>query len=154
MIGFCKHTRWKEASTILHLIDQGTARDNCRAYALLIQDCVNNKNVEQGKQIHAHVIKTGLVTFSFLNTHLVNMYAKCGKLDSARQVFDRMHNRGVVSWTAVIAGYVQNGFCQEALELFPQMKRDSVEPNEFTFPCVLKACAGLEALSTGKQEAS
>lgn len=123
-------------------------------FSRLLQDCVNTKDVEQGKRVHAHVTKAGLGTFSFLNTHLVNMYAKCGKPESARQVFDKMHERSVVSWTAVIAGYVQNGYCQEALDIFPKMQRDSVRPDEFTFPCVFKACAGVEALLTGKQDVS
>jgi len=152
MSSLCKQARWKEVSTILHLVYLGSTQENCKAFARLLQDCVNNKDVEQGKRLHAYGIKAGLGTFSFLNTHLVNMYAKCDKMESARQVFDEMRNRSVVSWTAVIAGYVQNGYCQEALYLFPRMRRDSIEPDEFTFPCVLKACTGLQALWTGKQD--
>eukprot|EP01018_Ginkgo_biloba_P015982 Gb_28612 [translate_table: standard] len=151
MSTLCNKGRWKKVSNMLHLTSQGRTRGECKAYARLLQECVNTKALPQGKQAHARIIKTGFETVTFLQTHLVNMYAKCEKIAPSRQVFEEMSERSVVSWTAIIAGYVQNGHCEEALKLFLEMQRELIEPNEFTYPCVLRACAGLESVSQGKQ---
>ena len=71
------------------------------------------------------------------------MYAKCGSMEDARQVFDGMYERDMVTWTALISGYVQNQHGEEALKLFPLMLRAGMKPNEFTFSSVLKACGSL-----------
>ncbi|KAK7823265.1 pentatricopeptide repeat-containing protein [Quercus suber] len=75
------------------------------------------------------------------------MYAKCavdGSVDDARKVFDLMVDHNVVSWTAIITGYVQSGGRdKEAVELFCEMIEGHVSPNHFTFSSVLKACANL-----------
>ncbi|KAJ7527669.1 hypothetical protein O6H91_16G065400 [Diphasiastrum complanatum] len=69
------------------------------------------------------------------------MYAKCGCTEDARELFDNMSERDVVSWSAMIAGYAQNGLAQEALALFEQMQREGMKPDEVTYISVLSACA-------------
>ena len=69
------------------------------------------------------------------------MYAKCGRLDSARFIFDGMNNRCVVSWTAMISSYAQQGQPREALKLFKQMQNRGLKPNEITCVSILSACA-------------
>ncbi|XP_057856842.2 pentatricopeptide repeat-containing protein At4g14850 [Cryptomeria japonica] len=149
----------KQASGILYLMDNAYktfSQLDFKAYGCALQDCASSKALTRGKQFHANLIKNGYESVaSFLNTNLLNMYAKCHDTDLARKVFDKMAERSVVSWTAMIAGYVQNGDCWECLKLFSRMRRQEqfYKPNEFTFPCVLKACAGLgrDGLSLGKQ---
>lgn len=68
------------------------------------------------------------------------MYAKCGDLVSGLQLFDEMPERNVVSWTAVIVGFVQHGSPLEALSLFSRMHKSGTKPEEFTFASVLHAC--------------
>ena len=78
------------------------------------------------------------------------MYAKCGSIGTACQVFDKMSERGVVSWNAMIAGYVQNGYASEALTLFYEMQSEGIKANAETAVGVLVACAYLRALQQGK----
>lgn len=72
-----------------------------------------------------------------------------GELETACAVFDEMPVRNVVSWTAMIDGYVRNGRAYEAFELFRQMQAENVQPNEFTLVSLLLACTELESLSLG-----
>ncbi|XP_024515534.1 pentatricopeptide repeat-containing protein At1g11290, chloroplastic-like [Selaginella moellendorffii] len=74
---------------------------------------------------------------------LVHMYAKCGSLDEARRVFDRMslQSRYIVLWTAMISAYAQHGRSSESMELFQTMQQQGVEPNQVTFISILSSCS-------------
>ncbi|KAF5205082.1 Pentatricopeptide repeat-containing protein [Thalictrum thalictroides] len=84
-----------------------------------------------------------LFSFTIIFSNL-NMYAKCGDTIRALQLFDEMPLRNVVSWSSIIAGFVQFGSANEALAMFLSMRRDGVNPNEFTFVSVLHACSLVE----------
>ncbi|KAJ4969174.1 hypothetical protein NE237_015875 [Protea cynaroides] len=84
-------------------------------------------------------------------TTLVKGYISNEMLEEARFNFDRMTERNVVSWTVMISGYEQNGRFVEALEVFLSMWRSGGRPNQFTFSCVINACAGCSSLLMGKQ---
>ncbi|KAI4300777.1 hypothetical protein L6164_034113 [Bauhinia variegata] len=108
-----------------------------------------------GQQLHSWVIRSGLASHDSVGCSLVDMYTKCaadGSVENSRKVFDRMPNHNVMSWTAIIRGYVQgSGQDKEAIKLFCDMLQGHVTPNHFTFYSVLKACANQEDLHFGKQ---
>eukprot|EP01018_Ginkgo_biloba_P033672 Gb_37465 [translate_table: standard] len=113
----------------------------------LLQACGNIKSPEGVKQIHGYMLKSG----RDVPTKLVIMYVKCECLRDARSVLDRMEKTDMVSWTAVIGAYARHGFCEEALSLYYQMEVKGIQPDNFIFPSVLKACGGLAALEQGKE---
>jgi pentatricopeptide repeat protein len=117
----------------------------------MLRACTSLVAQEQGKQIHAHIITTGFDCNVSISNSLVSMYAKCGSIDEAQQVFDKIHERNMVSWTTVIAGYVQCGHSEETLKLFRQMQVEGMEPDHFIFATVLGVAAGLTTLEHGKQ---
>ncbi|KAH9301089.1 hypothetical protein KI387_012672, partial [Taxus chinensis] len=86
-----------------------------------------------------------------LGNMLINMYAKCGDLADAREVFDKMSEQDVCSWTIIIAAYARQGFAEEALVLFHQMQRTGFQPNHFTFSSVVSACAKLSSAQWGEE---
>eukprot|EP01018_Ginkgo_biloba_P019613 Gb_41545 [translate_table: standard] len=89
--------------------------------------CANLASVEYGKEVHEDVIRTGYQANVYVGSALVDMYVKCGRIEDAHQVFDRMPERNVVSWNTMIAGYAQNGHVDKAYELFEKMfERDVV----------------------------
>jgi len=63
----------------------------------------------------------GILLDVVVATTLKDMYAKCGSIDKARELFGMMPQRNVTSWNAMIARYEQNGFFDKALETFKQM---------------------------------
>ncbi|KAJ9685194.1 hypothetical protein PVL29_017287 [Vitis rotundifolia] len=95
----------------------------------------------QAKWIHGLVIRTCLDKNVFVATALVDMYAKCGAVHTARKLFDMMDERHVTTWNAMIDGYGTHGLGKAALELFEKMKKEVIKPNEVTFLCVLSACS-------------
>eukprot|EP01018_Ginkgo_biloba_P019490 Gb_31546 [translate_table: standard] len=121
---------------------------NFNAYVSLLQACTDTKALEQ---VHAHLLTIGLNQSQFIMNTLVSMYAMCGSLDNARLVFEKLNNRNVFAWNVMIRGYVTNGICEEALTLYYQMQHAGIQPDNFTFPFVVKACAGVISLKTGKE---
>ncbi|XP_057457733.1 pentatricopeptide repeat-containing protein At3g49170, chloroplastic [Lotus japonicus] len=117
--------------------------------------CAELELLSVGKQLHSWVIRSGLALDLCVGCSLVDMYAKCavdGSLVDSRRVFNSMPEHNVVSWTALIAGYVRgSGQEQEAMRLFCDMLQGNVAPNGFTFSSVLKACANLPDFGFGEQ---
>eukprot|EP01018_Ginkgo_biloba_P038932 Gb_27926 [translate_table: standard] len=147
----CNEGRLKDALNIVDLMNQQGIRGKYTTYSHLIRECANVKALEEGKRIHEHLIRAGFQPDIVLSNHIINMYGKCGSLLYARQVFDKMPERNLVSWTAIIAGYAQHGCGVEALRLFCQMHFLCLRADQFTFASVLRACASLADLERGRQ---
>ncbi|CAF1814003.1 unnamed protein product [Brassica oleracea] len=115
---------------------------------VLLSACVGNLSL--GKLVHSQVMVRELELNCRLGTALVDMYGKSGGLEYARFVFERMCDRNVWTWSAMIVGLAQNGFAEEALELFSKMKKESsVRPNYVTFLGVLCACSHVGLVEEG-----
>ncbi|XP_024987082.1 pentatricopeptide repeat-containing protein At4g14850 [Cynara cardunculus var. scolymus] len=122
--------------------------------ASLLQSAVSTRSSVVGRATHAKIIKSVDFPFpTFICNHLVNMYSKLDLLDSAHLMLSLIpaQNRSVVTWTALISGSVQNGHFSAAIHQFSNMHHDSISPNDFTFPCVFKACNSLRSPRTGRQ---
>ncbi|XP_057846761.2 pentatricopeptide repeat-containing protein At2g13600 isoform X1 [Cryptomeria japonica] len=144
----CKHEKRNEPQ---NFINQGSTLAGSYTYYTLLQDCISMKSLEDGKIVHSHMIKAGHNQEVFAQNSLINMYAKCGSLTGACQVFDKMSDRNAFSWASMTAAYVQTRQFKEALKLFSAMQRSGIHPNEFVFSSVLKACSCVEALEVGNQ---
>jgi pentatricopeptide repeat protein len=107
---------------------------------------------ETGKDIHFRIVAGGFAAEAdvVLGTALADMYAKCGLLQTAEEVFDRISARNAVSWNALIAGYVRLGDPSRAVELWQGMIRDGVEPTLATFAVVLSAYSWSGLLNQGQ----
>ncbi|KAG8074799.1 hypothetical protein GUJ93_ZPchr0006g44567 [Zizania palustris] len=82
---------------------------------------------------------------------LVDMYAKCGLIDEACQVFDGMQEKNVYTYSSMIAGLASHGRASEAIALFKEMvSRENVEPNHVTFIGVLTACSHAGLVGEGQ----
>eukprot|EP01018_Ginkgo_biloba_P020138 Gb_27979 [translate_table: standard] len=147
-ITLCRESRMKEALVGLRILEKRGIRGDSDTYNSLLQSCAI---LEEGMQVHAHMLKNGRQENSFLGAKLILMYSKCGCIVNARLIFDRLPTKNVFSWTAMIGGYARHGQCEAALILFNQMRQKSILQDSFIFPSVLKACAGLKALQWGKE---
>ncbi|XP_031253334.1 pentatricopeptide repeat-containing protein At3g26782, mitochondrial-like [Pistacia vera] len=97
--------------------------------------------LRMGKCVHDQVIKMGSEESVIVGTSIIDMYCKCGRVELARNAFNRMREKNVKSWTAMIAGYGMHCRGKEALEVFYEMIRVGVRPNYITFVSVLAACS-------------
>ncbi|XP_019052578.1 PREDICTED: pentatricopeptide repeat-containing protein At1g06140, mitochondrial-like [Nelumbo nucifera] len=116
----------------------------------LIHACGGTGNLDIGKSIHASVNCLGLSCDILVLTSLVDMYSKMGDIESAQQVFNRMPSRNLVSWNAMISGYVQNGLVCESFELFYKLILSGSAFDSATIVSLLQACAHIACLNGGK----
>jgi len=142
----CKQGKLKEALHILYEMKQQRISVGYNVYNCLLQECANSRSLTQAKMVHAHIIETGNKPDVFIENGIINMYAKCGNMKDTRQVFDKISQPDVVSWTSTISGYVQNECNDDALKLFSAMLWTSMKLNQCTFIVVLWACGSLMAL--------
>ncbi|KAH6782287.1 hypothetical protein C2S51_007580 [Perilla frutescens var. frutescens] len=119
------------------------------SYASVLNCCSSLSSLSQGRQIHGQVVKVGHANNVYVGTALVDMYSKCGDVDEARQFFDVMHCKDLVTWNEMIHGYAQNGRGEDAVSLFEDMIKASIEPDHITFVAVLTACSHSGLVDTG-----
>ncbi|KAK1392568.1 Chlororespiratory reduction 21 [Heracleum sosnowskyi] len=104
-----------------------------------------------GKGVHGYVVKLGFQDCVFVASSLVDMYGKCGCIDDAWIVFDGMVERNVVTWNSMISSCVQNGFNEEAIGIFYDMRVEGFEPTRVTMVGFLSASANVCGVEEGKQ---
>ncbi|XP_077241122.1 putative pentatricopeptide repeat-containing protein At3g49142 [Tasmannia lanceolata] len=105
--------------------------------------------LKSGLESHAYIIRMGYELDLFVVSSLIDMYAKCGKLASARYLFDRVKVKDAGLWNVMIVGYGIHGHCMEALELFHQMGDLGVRPNNITFTSILSSCSHAGMVNEG-----
>ncbi|XXG83339.1 hypothetical protein AAC387_Pa10g1117 [Persea americana] len=118
----------------------------------VLSACANVGALDTGKWIHVFLNKNHFRLDPFLGTALIDMYAKCGVVELALEVFGRLQERNSCTWNAMINGLATNGHAKQALDLFSKMQVDrSVRPDEVTFVGVLLACSHGGFLDEGKK---
>lgn len=134
-------------------VDRGVGRSQSRLkwYSEKLRDCAVEMYCREGRVIHGCIIRTEIEPDVHLWVSLINFYAKCGELEFSYRVLKQMPVKDVVSWTALISGFVAQGHGVESVELFCEMRREDVRPNEFTLATLLKGCSLSSDLDFGKQ---
>ncbi|XP_062162318.1 pentatricopeptide repeat-containing protein At4g19191, mitochondrial-like [Alnus glutinosa] len=116
----------------------------------VISSITQLKSIEWGKQLHAHVIRNGSDYQVSVHNSLIDMYCECDYLNSARKIFDSLINKTVVSWSAIIKGYVTHDKSADALSLFAKMKAEGVRVDFVIVINILPACVNIGALENVK----
>jgi len=116
----------------------------------VVNACVSLVALEEGRCAHEQIIQSGWDLDVFVGNSLIDMYAKCGSMEDARRVFNKVPSHNVVTWNSMILGHVKCGQGQKSLELFRQMQQEGVQSDSLTFVGVVNACASLVALEEGR----
>lgn len=116
-----------------------TLSDSLTAVRVL-SSCAANRDLRLGSCIHTNILKSGLHTNVFVANSLMDMYAKCGRMEDAAKLFDHMPDKTVVSWTSMMSGHCQRGAFDEVISIFWRML-ETLQPNEYTLAVILQACA-------------
>ncbi|XP_077236282.1 pentatricopeptide repeat-containing protein At5g66520-like [Tasmannia lanceolata] len=127
-----------------------SARPDRFTYPFILTACARSSMLWEGGMVHCLVLKSGFVSNSYVGNTLLNMYAACGAIGLARQAFDEMAERDIVSWSSMIGGYVTCNRPLDALMVFQKMKAANVEPNSITLVNLLSACTHLNTLNMGE----
>lgn len=104
-----------------------------------------------GMCLHAWGFKFGFDSDLSVANSFLTMYVKCGEVEQARQLFDEIPVKDLITWNAMISGYAQNGHARSVLELYFEMKKGGVSPDPVTLLGVLCSCANLGAQGIGRE---
>ncbi|XP_043715555.1 pentatricopeptide repeat-containing protein At2g44880-like [Telopea speciosissima] len=150
--GYCQNKQPQEALELFREMQSYASLEPDKVTIVSILPAIADLGaLDLGGWIHRFVRRKKLDKVRNVCTALVDMYAKCGEVLKAKQVFDKMHDREAASWNAMINGFAINGCAKEALEVFLEMQKEGVEPNEITMLGVLSACNHGGLVKEGKK---
>ncbi|XP_057873704.2 pentatricopeptide repeat-containing protein At1g08070, chloroplastic [Cryptomeria japonica] len=146
-----RHGYPHEAMTLFHQMQQIGVQPDQFTFANALQACAKLRALEQGLDIYQSIVESGFLSDDIVANALLHMYAKCGSIHKARELFNKMPRKNVVSWTAMVAGYVQNGVLDEALRLFKEMPQRNVVSWNVMIAGYSQNCFVEKAFETFKQ---
>lgn len=112
----------------------------------ILSACSSLGALEEGKYIDTYIENNEIKIDAYLGTALIDMYSKCGCIDSAMKIFKEVKERDVFTWTAMISGLALNGRGEEALRMFRKLP---MKPNSVTFLSALSACVHCGLVNDG-----
>ncbi|CAN6443684.1 unnamed protein product [Victoria cruziana] len=137
IVGYTQNGCLDEAIKVFRNMCKSNAKPNPITITSILSACAGVSSLKQGKEIHSWALKQGLHVHTFVGSALVDMYAKCGRINSSRTAFDKIPEKNLVSWNVMIAGYAVHGQGVNALKLFKMVEH----PDEVTFLAALSACS-------------
>ncbi|KAL6957533.1 Pentatricopeptide repeat-containing protein, chloroplastic [Sarracenia purpurea var. burkii] len=152
IITACSQLGWGDEAILLfsQMLLEGFSPNEFTVCSVL-NACGDEAALKLGRQLHVTIVKKIYKSDVFIETSLVDMYAKCGEIADSRKVFDEMRKRNMVTWTSIIAGYARNGLGENAISLFRIMKRRNIYANNLTMVSILRACGLVGGLRLGKE---
>ncbi|GAV79188.1 PPR domain-containing protein/PPR_2 domain-containing protein/DYW_deaminase domain-containing protein [Cephalotus follicularis] len=147
--GYIHNELLPKAMDLVWLMMQKGQRLDCFTFATVLSACASVATLERGMEVHACGIRACLESDVVVGSALVDMYAKCGRIDYASRFFDMMPERNVYSWNSMLSGHARHGHGDKALELFTKMKLNGQLPDHVTFVGVLSACSHVGLVDEG-----
>ncbi|XP_030529344.1 pentatricopeptide repeat-containing protein At1g56690, mitochondrial-like [Rhodamnia argentea] len=138
-----------EALDLFAMMQREGVRPSFPSLIGILSVCASLACLDQGRQVHAQLIRSHFDFDVYVTSVLITMYIKCGNLVGAKLVFDRFGVKDVVMWNSIITGYAQHGLGEEALRVFKEMCSSMIPPDEVTFVGVLSACSYTGKVSEG-----
>lgn len=154
--GYTQNGENEEALSLFCLLKRESVSPTHYTFANILKACADLAELHLGMQAHVHVLKHGFKfqsgeeTDIFVGNSLIDMYVKCGCVEDGYLVFRKMVERDCVSWNAMIIGFAQNGYGNEALELFREMLASGEKPDHITMIGVLSACGHAGLVDEGR----
>ncbi|XP_023633459.1 pentatricopeptide repeat-containing protein At3g63370, chloroplastic isoform X2 [Capsella rubella] len=149
--GYVQNSMYKEAlGFFCHMIASGHKPDEVSVTSVIAASG-RLSNLLAGMELHSYVIKRGWDSNLQVGNTLIDMYSKCNSTCYMRRAFLRMHEKDLISWTTVIAGYAQNDCHVEALELFRDVAKERMEIDELMLGSILRACSLLKSVLIVKE---
>lgn len=147
---FVQAGHWVQAVRFFIRMMEEAVSPNEYTFVKLLVAC-SFLGIDHAKLIHAQLIVWGVQLNLVLKTALVDMYAKCQKMEDALKVLKQTSEQDVQLWTTVISGFTQNLNSQDAISAFRQMVHNNIVPNSYCYAGILNACSSTQALQLGKQ---
>ncbi|XP_039055944.1 LOW QUALITY PROTEIN: pentatricopeptide repeat-containing protein At5g43790-like [Hibiscus syriacus] len=138
-----------EALCLFNEMQNSLVKPNEVTVVALVSACANLGALSQGIWAHVYAVKFNIKFNCYVGTALINMYSKCGCLDLAYQLFDKLPERDISCYNAMIGGFATHGYSHKALQIFEQMKSQRLVPDDVTFIVAMCACSHVGLVDEG-----
>ncbi|KAA8544572.1 hypothetical protein F0562_022569 [Nyssa sinensis] len=116
----------------------------------VISSCARLLDLERGEEIHKELVRKRFILDGFVSAALVDMYGKCGCLEMAKEIFEQIPRKSLVSWNSMIGGYSLIGDINSCIWLFQRMNKEGTNPTSTTLSSLLMVCSRSAKLQHGK----
>lgn len=147
--GYVEHGHGQDALLLFQQMEREGIDPNEITYLCLLKACSSLAALENGKHVHFHIIERGFESDLFVGNALIDMYSKCGSLNDALVVFNRMPQQDVVTWSVLVAGYAKHSDYQSAVHFFHNMQKLRIRPNGVTYLSLISACSHMGLVKEG-----
>ncbi|CAN8269841.1 unnamed protein product [Cochlearia groenlandica] len=147
--GYLSIEMYEESLTMfLENLDQFKA--DILTVSSILRACGHLRDLGLAKYVHESMLRAGLMLETTVNNILIDVYAKCADMISARDVFKSMKCKDTVSWNSIINGYIQSQDLSEAMKLFKMMMVMEEKADDITYLMLISLSTRLEDLKFGK----
>ncbi|CAM8985161.1 unnamed protein product [Rhodiola kirilowii] len=129
-----------EVLGLYNQMQQEGVRPSSSSFTMSIKACASLLYLEKGEEIRECAAGLGFDDDVYVESAVLNLYAKCGKMDEAMKVFDKMSRRDIVSWTTMITGFSHCEQGQGAVSMYRRMRSAGIEGDSVVMLGIIKAC--------------
>ncbi|KAL6652487.1 hypothetical protein ACP70R_011412 [Stipagrostis hirtigluma subsp. patula] len=140
-----------EALEVFNAMQTSGVKPDKIVLSTVLSACASLGALESGRWVHEYIDRKGIEWDVHVGTSVVDMYAKCGCLETAISIFSKMPFKNVSSWNAMINGFALHGHGRHSVECFDRMVASGFAPNEVTFITVLGACCHSGLVQEGRR---
>ncbi|KAL0384884.1 UNVERIFIED_CONTAM: Pentatricopeptide repeat-containing protein [Sesamum radiatum] len=140
----------EEAAKFFHLMRRTGMRPNQFTLSSLVSAATDLGDLRYGQSIHACAHKFGFESDDLVSNALIGMYMKFQSIYDGYHIFNKMTNRDVVSWNALLSGF-HDETSDQGIRIFRQMLIEGFRPNMYTFISTLRSCSSFLNIEYGKQ---
>ncbi|XP_008235735.1 PREDICTED: putative pentatricopeptide repeat-containing protein At3g25060, mitochondrial [Prunus mume] len=138
-----------EVVSLYHQMILDRVRPDSSTFTVALKACASTLDLKTGEEIWSKAVNCGYEYDVFVGSSVLNLYAKCGKMDEAVVVFNKMPRRDLVCWTTMVTGFVQSGRPMEAVDMYKRMQNEGIEFDGVVLMGLVQACASLGYLRLG-----
>ncbi|RRT68360.1 hypothetical protein B296_00036087 [Ensete ventricosum] len=135
--GLAQNDRMNEALDLFQEMLLSGVEPNGMTVASAISACASLQALDNGKELHSYAIRIGCIHSILVGNSLIDMYAKCARLEDAQRIFEEMAEKDVFTWNSMIGGYTRAGYCGKAYDLFSRMESSGVRRNVVTWNAMI-----------------
>lgn len=150
MAGYAFNKYFLEVLELFDCMKGGNLKMNQVSLVSALLAAAELKDLAKGKEIHDSAIQEELNSDILVATPIMTMYARCGEIEKAKELFEELQGRDLIACSALISACVQSGYSEEALSLFRDMQTENLKPDWVALTSILSACAELSFVKLGK----
>ncbi|KAJ0681420.1 putative tetratricopeptide-like helical domain superfamily [Helianthus annuus] len=150
--GYSQNNKPKEALEVFYEMENAGLVPLESTLVCVLSACAQSGCLDLGQWLYSnYIMRTRIHLTVTLGNAFIDMYAKCGNIDAAVELFNKMQDKDLVSWNSMIVGFASHGHAVKALNVFKQMREMGYKPDEITFVGVLSACSHGGLLAQGRR---